>query len=60
MTKMSRCKGYVRKKWYARNKNAWVRYLLLMDRMIRAALTALAVLADTLNRTALAMGRTNE
>lgn len=50
---MSGCTIDVRKKWYARNRKAWVRYLLLMDRMTRAALIALAVLVETLKRTAL-------
>jgi hypothetical protein len=49
MMKMSRWTKDVRKKWYARNKNACARYLLLMDRMTRAALMALAVLDGLLN-----------
>tara|TARA_R110002003_G_scaffold48_18_gene4059 strand:+ start:2967 stop:3365 length:399 start_codon:yes stop_codon:yes gene_type:complete len=52
MMKMSRCSGELRKKWYARNKKACVRYLLLMDRTTRAALTALVVLAGFLSLTA--------
>jgi hypothetical protein len=42
MMKMSRCMGDVRKKWYARNRKAWVRYRLLMERMTLAALIAAA------------------
>jgi hypothetical protein len=52
MMKISGCSGELRKKWYARNKKACVRYLLLMERTTRAALTALAVLAGFLNLTA--------
>lgn len=51
--KMSRCTKEVRKKWYARKRKAWVLYLLLMDRMTRAALTALAVFTGAWNRIAL-------
>lgn len=40
MMKMSRCIGDVRKKWYARNRKACVRYRLLIDRMTLAALMA--------------------
>ena len=42
MMKMSRCIGDVRKKWYARNRKACVRYRLLIDRMTLAALRAAA------------------
>ena len=42
MMKMSRCIGDVRKKWYARNRKACVRYRLLIDRMTLAALMAAA------------------
>lgn len=48
MMKMSRCIGDVRKKWYARNRKAWARYLLLMDRMTLFALMAAARLVGVL------------
>jgi hypothetical protein len=51
MIKMSRCIGDVRKKWYARNRKAWARYLLLMDRMTLFALIAATRLVGVLKVT---------
>lgn len=53
MIKISRCIGEVRKKWYARNRKAWARYLLLMDRMTLFALIAAARLVGVLKVTTL-------
>jgi hypothetical protein len=53
MIKMSRCMGDVRKKWYARNRKAWARYLLLMDRITLLALIAAARLVGVLKVTTL-------
>ncbi len=53
MINMSRCIGDVRKKWYARNRKAWARYLLLIDRITLLALIAAARLVGVLKVTTL-------
>jgi hypothetical protein len=53
MIKISRCIGEVRKKWYARNRKAWARYLLLIDRITLFALIAAARLVGVLKLTTL-------